>query len=102
MAIQEISVQDLAEMGEDVRLIDVREADEYASGHVAHAKSVPLGTVPDRATELNGSPVYLICRSGVRSYQACEFLAAYGHEVFNVSGGMLAWADAGFASVHES
>lgn len=99
MEIPEIDVQSLAAhvgAGEIV-LVDVREPDEYALGHVPGAVMVPLGTVPDQVDAFGGHPTYVICRSGARSLRACEFLAAAGREVVNVAGGTMAWIDAGYA-----
>jgi rhodanese-related sulfurtransferase len=102
VAFSEITVQELEALGADVRLIDVREPDEWAAGHVAHALHVPLGTVPDRLDAFDGTPTYVICRSGGRSGRACEFAAAQGHDAVNVAGGMIAWTDAGFDVVTEA
>ena len=96
MTIEEISVADLHALGSDIVLIDVREPDEWAAGHVPHAVHVPLGTVPDRLDAFSGDPTYVMCKVGGRSLRACEFAAAHGHAVVNVSGGMLAWLDARF------
>ncbi len=96
MAIEEISVADLHALGPDAVLIDVREDDEWAAGHVAHASHVALGTVPDHLDRFSGEPTYVICKAGGRSLRACEFAAANGHRVVNVTGGMMAWIDAGF------
>ena len=96
MTVVEISVQDLVALGPDARIIDVREPDEWAQGHIGHAALVPLGSVPDNLDAFDGDPTYLVCRSGARSGRACEFLGAQGLEVVNVAGGMIAWADAGF------
>ncbi len=94
MAYGEISARDLAALGDDVRVIDVREPDEWAESHIPHATHVPLGTVPDRLDVFDGSPTYVICRSGGRSGRACEFASERGLDVVNVEGGMLAWLDA--------
>lgn len=96
MAIEEISVADLRSLGTGIRLLDVREDDEWADAHVPHAVHVPLGTVPDRLDAFDGEPTYVMCKSGGRSMRACEFAAAQGHDVVNVAGGIMAWADAGF------
>ena len=96
MAIDEISVADLHALGPDVTLIDVREDDEWAAGHVAHARHVPLATVPGRLDEFDGAPTYVMCKVGGRSFRACEFARSQGRDVVNVRGGMLAWAEAGF------
>lgn len=95
MAIDEISVSDLHDLGSEIVLIDVREDDEWADGHIPHARHVALATVPDRLDSFDGEPTYVICKVGGRSLRACEFAAAQGHRVVNVGGGMLAWADAG-------
>ena len=93
---REISVQDLAALGESARVVDVREPHEWAQGHIVHATLVPLATVPANVEQFDGDPTYVVCRSGGRSGQACEFLGAQGRHVVNVIGGMLAWDAAGF------
>lgn len=92
-------MQDLAALGPEVRLIDVREPGEWESGHVGHAALVPLATVPEHLDRFDGSPTYVICRSGGRSANACQFVAGQGHDVVNVAGGMLAWNAAGLDTV---
>ncbi len=91
----EISVQDLAALGPTARVIDVREPSEWDAGHVAHALLVPLATVPEHLERFDGTPTYVICRSGNRSGTACRFLLDQGIDAVNVAGGMLAWAAAG-------
>ena len=77
------------------QLVDVRETDEVAAGTLPGAVNIPLSEFADRYTELDSArPVVLLCRSGARSGQAAGFLAANGfHDVTNLQGGMLAWAD---------
>lgn len=99
MTVPEISVQELATLGSAVRVIDVREVHEWEEAHIEYAELVPLGTVPDRVDDFDGSPTYVICRSGGRSGQACGFLVGAGRDVVNVTGGMLAWLDAGLTTV---
>jgi rhodanese-related sulfurtransferase len=96
VTIAEISVHDLAALGPLARIVDVREPDEWAAGHIGHATLVPLATVPGNLDKFDGDPTYVVCRSGARSGRACEFLGAEGHNVVNVAGGMIAWAGAGF------
>jgi rhodanese-related sulfurtransferase len=93
MAISEISVDELAElMATGSRLVDVREDDEFADGHVPGAVHVPLATVVDNVERFRGEgPTYVICKSGARSMRACEFLSDRGVEVVNVAGGTMAW-----------
>jgi rhodanese-related sulfurtransferase len=97
-SFDEISVDDLSQrLQAGARLIDVREPDEYVSGHVPGARHVPLGEVPGRVAECveGGGTTYLICRSGGRSANACQILADLGHDVVNVSGGTMAWIMSG-------
>ncbi len=96
VTVKEISVQDLAALGSSARIIDVREPDEWAQGHIAHASLVPLATVPGNVEQFDGAPTYIVCRSGARSGRACQFLGDQGHDVVNVAGGMIAWTAAGF------
>jgi rhodanese-related sulfurtransferase len=101
VAVAEISVDDLAErLAHDpplaLRLIDVREVDEYQEAHVPGAELVVLATVPDHVDRFVGEgETYVICRSGARSRRACEFLAAQGVEAINVAGGTMAWMTSG-------
>lgn len=97
-ALREISVDDLESLiAGGARVIDVREPDEYAAGHVPGARLVPLGEVPTRVAECveGGGTTYLICRSGARSANACQHLAGLGHDVVNVAGGTMAWIMSG-------
>jgi rhodanese-related sulfurtransferase len=85
-----------AALSEGGTLVDVRESDEYAAGHVPGARSIPMGQLPGRMSELDREqPVYLICASGNRSGAMTELLAASGFDVHNVDGGTKAWVRAG-------
>ena len=79
------------------QLIDVREPEEFASGHAAGAVNVPLGDVPSRFSEFNqDEDLYIICQSGGRSARACRWLEqSAGIPAVNVDGGTSAWAAAG-------
>jgi len=78
--------------GEKVNMIDVREADEVATGIIPGAEHIPLGLVEFKYQELDKSKEYvMICRSGGRSGKACQFLEEQGYHVTNLSGGMLEW-----------
>lgn len=97
MTVQEISVDELADrLAAGARLVDVREPDEYEQARVPDGVLVPLGTVPDRIDAFRGDgTTYVICRSGARSRQACEYLVERGIDVANVAGGTLAWIASG-------
>jgi rhodanese-related sulfurtransferase len=96
MTIPEISAEDLATRLETgAQVIDVREPDEWDEAHLAGSYLIPLGQVVDRLDEIaTGPSVYVICRSGVRSANACEYLRVQGINAVNVTGGILAWLDA--------
>ena len=74
-------------------ILDVREAAEFAFGHIPGAKSIPLGELADRLDELHKEePVYVICRTGTRSDLAAKQLATAGFKyVRNVLPGMNAY-----------
>ena len=99
MSISEISVDELAALLDatpTLRLIDVREVDEYEAGHVAGAQLVALSTVPDHVDAFRGDgPAYVICKSGGRSMRACEFLSDQGLDVVNIAGGTMGWVTSG-------
>jgi rhodanese-related sulfurtransferase len=77
---------------ETIQLIDVREPDEYAGGHIKQAKNVPLSELTERTNELDPSrPLHVICLSGGRSMNAAMYLEQAGFDVTNVDGGMMSW-----------
>ena len=98
MAITEISVNELTTLVENGSLVvDVREPDEYESGHIPGAILVPLSTVLTNKSEFESDEtVYVVCRSGGRSMQACEMLHDVGiSNVVNVAGGTMGWISLG-------
>ncbi|WHX49827.1 rhodanese-like domain-containing protein [Paenibacillus woosongensis] len=94
---KEISPQELSarlKKGEAVKMLDVREPEEWAAGHIEGAKHIPLGQVLERLRELDADEeLIVICRSGNRSGLACELLEEKGFNVVNMTGGLLAWED---------
>lgn len=79
--------------GERLNLIDVREEEEFASGRIPGSRSVPLSRLPLVWQDLDlNQEAILICRSGNRSGQACEYLSAQGFSrLYNMEGGLLNW-----------
>jgi rhodanese-related sulfurtransferase len=79
----------------DAFVLDVREPDEYKSGHVLNAKLIPLGKLKERIGELEkyrDHPMVVVCRSGNRSGSACAMLTKAGYaQAYNMAGGMTAW-----------
>jgi len=100
--IREVSVdetQTRMQSDDAVRLIDVREDDEWRAGHAQGATHLGKGiierdieaTVPDKNTE-----VILYCGGGFRSALAADVLQQMGYtNVFSMAGGWKAWKDAG-------
>ncbi|MCI7678325.1 rhodanese-like domain-containing protein [Streptococcus orisratti] len=92
-----IKVVDIADVTVDLEdkafhVVDVREADEFAAGHVPGAINLPLSELANRYTELDfETPYHIICHLGGRSSQACLFLDAQGYDVTNINGGTAAW-----------
>ena len=84
---------------EDALVLDVREQSEWADGHIAKAKHIPLGQLKNRIGDLEkykGKPIVAVCRSGNRSAHACGLLKKSGFEnLHNLAGGMVAWDQAG-------
>ncbi len=99
--IKEVDAIELAQWVKDVnhklRVIDVRQAQEYATGTVPKAEALPLHTLPARINDLSPEEkLVMICRSGARSAQACMFLQQQGYSnVYNLRGGMMGWMQSG-------
>lgn len=102
--IKEVDALELArwlkEKGEPFRVIDVRQANEFAQGTVPRAEAVPLNTLPLKLNELDPQETLVfVCRSGARSAQACMFLQQQGFQnVYNLRGGMIGWMQNGLAA----
>jgi glyoxylase-like metal-dependent hydrolase (beta-lactamase superfamily II)/rhodanese-related sulfurtransferase len=99
--IFEIQPQVLEEHAADVRIIDVRERDEYEGplGRIPGSAWIPLGELAVRAEALpRDRPIVTVCRSGARSAQAVVLLAKAGFaDVANLAGGLLRWRAQGHA-----
>lgn len=73
-------------------VLDVREVDEFESLHLEGAQNLPLSQLADTYDQLDKDLLhYVICKSGMRSARACQFLAEQGYDVINVQGGMTAF-----------
>ena len=95
----EVTVQDMKKALENaslnIKVIDVREPDEYEIAHIAGVPQIPLSVLPQRFTELDpNQQIYIHCKSGVRSMKALNFLREQGYKyVKSVKGGILGWSD---------
>ena len=74
---------------DQLSLVDVREVDEFEALHLEGAHNLPLSQLDDIYDQLH----YVICKSGMRSARACQFLAEQGYEVINIQGGMMAFEE---------
>ncbi|MEW6562400.1 MAG: rhodanese-like domain-containing protein [Pseudomonadota bacterium] len=79
-------------------ILDVRQPEEFKSGHVLNARAIPLGELEKRIGELEkfrDAPMVVVCRSGQRSSNASALLVKQGFkQVYNMAGGMMAWQKA--------
>jgi adenylyltransferase/sulfurtransferase len=95
----EVTVQEMKRALDDkslnIKVIDVRDPDEYEIAHIEGVQLLPLGTLPSRFTELDPNQQYYIhCKSGVRSMKALLFLREQGFKYLkSVKGGILGWSD---------
>lgn len=79
----------------DAVILDVRDAAEFAAGHLPNARHIPVLDLDKRLKEIEKfkqRPIVVTCRSGSRSSAACGVLRKNGFaEVFSLKGGILAW-----------
>jgi len=96
---EEIDVTEAAErIKNGAYLLDVRENDEWETGHAPEAEHIALSTlIFDREALPTDRQILVICKVGGRSAQATTVLRQSGFDAVNVAGGMLAWAQSGFA-----
>lgn len=93
--MQQITVDHLATL-DGAHILDVREPDEFAAGHVPGATNLPLSQLGDRVGEVpTDGPVYVICELGGRSARATGTLTAAGVDAIDIAGGTAAWRQAG-------
>lgn len=94
--MKSITIADLAAR-ESTPLIDVRERDEFASGHVPGAVNIPMSEIGDRLDEFPSEAFDVICQSGGRSARVAQALESRGFDATNVEGGTGEWIAAGRA-----
>lgn len=82
----------------DALIVDVREPNEFASGHILNAKLIPLGELKARVGEIEKfreQPVVVMCRSGQRSKIGAAQLKNRGFaQAYSLAGGIMAWQKA--------
>ena len=89
-----LQVQRRIQRGERIRIIDVRDPNEYTAGHIPGAELIPMDHIPTAIYQLKvDEDVLFVCRSGSRSLRVCEYLSAKGFtRVINLKGGMMQWS----------
>ena len=96
LAVSDFETVQVNDVPKDAFILDVREDFEWEAGRAAGATHIPLGTLPEKVSELDPDvDTYVICRTGGRSAQAASWLTAMGYTAFNVAGGSDAWIEAG-------
>lgn len=84
---------------QDALVVDVRETAEWSTGHIPNSRHIALGHLGKHLSEIEkykDKPVIVVCASGNRSSSGCGVLKKAGfQQVFNLSGGIGAWNDAG-------
>src|SRR5262249_14319946 len=102
--VREASLDDLHARPSDAAVIDVREPEEFANGHVPGAVNLPQADLATRLDELPcDRPVFVICQGGFRSLRAAQLLSQCGiANVASVKGGTEAWRAAGGELIRES
>lgn len=102
MEINEISVEiafQLQAQGDTI--VDVREAHEWANGHVKNAKHFPKSNIEQFSQHYPNKqqPLLIICQRGIRSKAVTAYLNEAGYtEVSSIAGGFTAWQDANLPS----
>ena len=92
--MKEITFNDFYQLyqNEQLSLVDVREVEEFQTLHLEGAQNLPLSQLADTYNQLDKDLLYyVICKSGMRSARACQFLAEQGYDVINVQGGVTAF-----------
>ena len=97
--IDEVSVETVDRAPPNVLLLDVREPEEFARGHIPDAVNIPQADLATRINDIpRDRPIFTVCQSGMRSLRSAQFLRQEGFEnVATVVGGTRAWLDAGKA-----
>jgi rhodanese-related sulfurtransferase len=92
--VSQLQATQLINQGKAV-IIDVRNPDEFATGHLRDSKNIPLKELAQRAGELDkfkSKAAIVVCQNGTRSSQATGQLKNAGFaEVYSLEGGIAAW-----------
>lgn len=88
--VEQFHIEDIESLKKDKNnlFIDVRNEDEYQSGHIDGAINIPLDKIRNHLNEIDKNKMLCInCQSALRSYIACRILSQYGFKCKHLSGG---------------
>ena len=93
--ITSVELKRRLDQGDALRIVDVREPNEYQINRIPGSELIPLGEVPRRYRELDPDEEIVVhCKMGARSAKAADFLRSMGFKnVLNLRGGILDWID---------
>ena len=78
-------------------VVDVRQPEEFRTGHIISAKLIPLGELGRRMNELpKDKEIVCVCATGSRSRSATKMLMRAGYNAIDMKGGMMSWSGNGF------
>nr|WP_311565846.1 rhodanese-like domain-containing protein [Peptoniphilus grossensis] len=88
--MKEINVNDIDKIS-DAFIIDVREDEEvFETGTIKGALHIPMMTVPNNLNKIpKDREIYILCRSGRRSYEVASYLSELGYNAINLKGGII-------------
>jgi rhodanese-related sulfurtransferase len=93
--ITSVELKQRLDRGDKLKIVDVREPNEYQINRIPGSELIPLGDVPKRYNELDSDEEIVVqCKMGGRSAKAADFLRSVGFKrVLNLKGGILDWID---------
>ena len=95
LEISAVELKQRLDRGDKLRIVDVREPNEYQINRIPGSQLIPLGELPRRYAELDPEDELVMqCKVGARSAKAADFLRTVGFKrVLNLKGGILDWVD---------
>jgi len=103
MRVPTVSISGVPDpLPDGLHVLDVREDDEWAFGHIEGAQHIPLMELPGRLHEIPHEQTLVVCKMGSRSAQATAYLVQNGYDAVNLDGGMLDWDSTGRPMVSET
>ncbi len=93
--ITSVELKRRLDRGDALKIVDVREPNEYQINRIPGSVLIPLGDVPKRQNELDPNDEIVVhCKMGARSAKAADFLRSVGFKrVLNLKGGILDWVE---------